>query len=296
MSSENEKKVAVITGAASGIGFALARACVLRQMHVVMADNAENSLIDSVEQLSSISSSKIFGIVCDVSKPADLLHLAEQTQQHFQRVDWLFNNAGICGNFAPVWELTSENIHKVLDINLHGVIHGIQAFLPLMFLQQHRSHIINMASFYGLCSGSNAAAYSMSKHAVLALSESLYFDLLRHNKPVDVSIVCPSFINTQLVTNSKPAHSDTLHDLFGKLITMGRPAEDVAEQIIQALEKNIFYILPDKEVKNYCEQRTQAILEQDKPHEHSIEKIITAFGLKKTTGFLKKTDIGSPAG
>src|SRR5690606_28546485 len=115
----------------------------------------------------------------------------------FKRVDWLFNNAGISGQLAPLWELTNEHIRNVMDVNLHGVIHGVQAFFPFLFMQTHRSHVINMASFYGLCSGSQMAAYSMSKHAIVALSESLYFDLQRLGKNIDVSVVCPSFASTQ---------------------------------------------------------------------------------------------------
>lgn len=273
---ESEKRVAVITGAASGIGLALAEICIQRGIHVVMADNAITTLCDKVEQLSAQDEVTVMGVVCDVTKPDSLRHLAKQTIERFNRVDWLFNNAGISGHLAPVWELTSEHIRKVMDVNLYGVIHGIHAFLPFMFKQKHRSHIINMASFYGLCSGSQMSAYAMSKHAIVALSESLHFDLQRMDKPVDVSVVCPSFANTQLLASSAPLHSNKLHHMVTDLIARSRPPEDVAELIIRDVEKNIFYILPDKEVKDYCQQRTNAITEQTKPHQHSLEKIIVS--------------------
>lgn len=273
---ESSVRVAVITGAASGIGLALTQACIRRGMHVVMADNAVSSLCDQVEKLSLESTTEVMGVVCDVTRPESLRHLVKQTFERFNRVDWLFNNAGISGHFAPIWELTSEHIRKVMDVNLFGVINGIQAFLPAMFKQRHRSHIINMASFYGLCSGSQMAAYAMSKHAIVALSESLFFDLQRLEKRVSVSVACPSFANTQLLANSAPIQADKLHDMLSDLIARSRPPEDIAEHIINEVEKDIFYILPDREVKDYCEQRTKAITEQNNPHQHSLEKIIAS--------------------
>lgn len=274
------KRVAVVTGAASGIGLALTKSCLEQGIHVVMADNDVASLCDKVEQLSEQKTADVLGVVCDVTKPASFRHLAKETYKQFNRVDWLFNNAGISGHLAPIWELTSEHIRKVMDVNLHGTINGIQAFLPLMFKQEHRAHIINIASFYGLCSGSQMAAYAMSKHALVALSESLYFDLQRLNKPVDVSLVCPSFVQTQLLNNSAPLHVDKLHLLMADLVARSRSAEDVANHIVREVEKKVFYILPDKEVKDYCEQRTKAIIEQTDPHKHSLEKIVSSLSAR----------------
>ncbi|MBA3536705.1 MAG: SDR family NAD(P)-dependent oxidoreductase [Tatlockia sp.] len=273
---ESGQQVAVITGAASGIGLALAEVCINSGIHVVMADCAVTALSNNVERLRVGAAVEVLSVVCDVSKPKDLSHLAKQTFDHFNRVDWLFNNAGISGNLAPVWELSSEHIRKVMDVNLHGAIHGLQAFLPLMFKQSHRSHVINMASFYALCSGSQMAAYAMSKHAILALSESLYFDLQRLDKPVDVSVVCPSFANTALLANSAPLDSDKLHQMVVDLLARSTPAKDVAEHIVREVKNKTFYILPDKEVKDYTEQRTKAIIEQSDPHRHSLEKVIVS--------------------
>ncbi|KTD63349.1 SDR family NAD(P)-dependent oxidoreductase [Legionella spiritensis] len=273
---DSDRRVAVITGAASGIGLALTKACIERGFHVVMADNSVSELCDRVEQLSLGAQTDVLGVVCDVAKPESLRHLAKQTFERFNRVDFLFNNAGISGHLAPIWELACEHIHKVMDVNLFGVINGIQAFLPTMFKQPHRSHIINMASLYGLCSGSQMSAYAMSKHAIVALSESLHFDLQRLEKPVSVSVVCPSFANTRLLINSTPLHSDKFHGMLSDLIARSRPPEDIAEHILNEVAKDTFYILPDKEVKDYCEQRAQAIIEQNDPHQHSIEKIISS--------------------
>ncbi|MFC3907763.1 SDR family NAD(P)-dependent oxidoreductase [Legionella dresdenensis] len=269
-------RVAVITGAASGIGLALSKRCLELGINVVMADHAVTDLCDQVEILSAEYDVEVLGVVTDVSRPDSVKQLTKQTIERFNRIDWLFNNAGISGHLAPLWELTSEHIHKVMEINLYGAIYCIQSFLPFMFKQTHHSHIINISSFYGLCSGSMMSAYSMSKHALVALSESLYFDLRRLEKPVNVSVVCPSFVNTNLLANSTPLHNSSLHSMLSELIGRSRPAEDVASHIIAEVEKNNFYILPDKEVKDYCASRSQAIVEQTEPHQHSLEKIVAS--------------------
>jgi NAD(P)-dependent dehydrogenase (short-subunit alcohol dehydrogenase family) len=270
------KRVAVITGAASGIGLALVKACILDGMCVVMADVAMLALREQAEQLRASSHVDIIDIVCDVTKPEDVEELAKQTYARFNRVDLLINNAGISGPLAPLWEQSYQHIHQVMDVNLYGAIHGVHVFLPFLFKQAHRAHIVNMASVYGLCSGSQMAAYAMSKFAIVALSESLYFDLKRLNKPVDVSVVCPSFANTQLLANSSPESSDKFHNLLSSLLERSRPPEDIAACILREIKNKTFYILPDKEVKDYCEQRTEAIINQSFPHEHSLEKIIAS--------------------
>ncbi len=268
------KPVAVITGAASGIGLALTESCLKRGMQVVMADMAIATLQEQASQLTAKYPNDVVAVACDVTKAHDLLQLRDQTFQHFHRVDWLFNNAGISGNLAPIWELTDTEIRHVFDVNLHGMISGIQAFLPKMFEQTHRSHIINMASLYAVCSGSLMYAYSMSKHAVLALSESLYFDLKRLEKPVDVSVVCPSFVSTQLLESSKTSKNNPLHNTMTDLITRSRPASDIAEYIVHEVGMNKFYIMPDKEVSEYCMERARAINESLPPHQHNMEKLV----------------------
>lgn len=274
------RKVVAITGAASGIGLALAKACLADGMHVIMADLCKKTLKQQVELLKDSSVGDVLGVVCDVTKYNDVAQFAHQAYEHFNQVDILINNAGISGALAPFWELSVQQVHHVLDVNLYGVIHGVQAFLPRMFEQTSRAHIVNMASFYGLCSGSQMAAYAMSKHAIVALSESLYFDLKRLDKPVDISVVCPSFVKTELLNNSAPESSDKLHTMMRHLLERSRPAEDIADYVLRELKKKTFYILPDKEVKDYCEQRTQSIIHQSPPHEHSLEKIIKTLSLR----------------
>lgn len=259
-----EKRVAVITGAASGLGLEMTKACLARNMQVVMADKApillQNADIEAVE--------------CDVSDLSSMQVLADTAFTRFGRVDWLINNAGIVGQIAPVWEVAPASIAQVMATNVQGVVNSLHVFLPQLFAQPQRSHVTNIASVYGLCSGSNLAAYAMSKHAILALSESLFFDLTRLAKPVDVSVACPSFANTSLLLQTKALETNPLHKSLAELMSRCREPWDVAESIIQGIEANVFYILPDKEVKGYCEDRTKAIIAQSLPHKHSLEKII----------------------
>lgn len=270
------QRTAVITGAASGLGLELSRQCLQRNMNVVMADQDVTSLCNQVEILSNEFSTDVMGVVCDVSDPESVAHLVKQSFERFESIHWIFNNAGISGQLAPVWNLRAEHIRKVMDVNLYGAIHVSQAFLPLLFNQEAPAHIINIASVYGLCSGSQIGAYTMSKHALMAFSETLYFDLKRENKNMDVSVVCPSFINTALLENSKPLHENKFHQMMTSLMERSRPAEDVASFIIKEIEKKTFYILPDSEVKQYSHEKMQAIIDHQPPHEHQLEKVMSA--------------------
>lgn len=271
-----DKKIAVISGAASGLGLALTQICLERRMSVVMADKASDALFAQAAALKLKYPDQILALTCDVTHVESVENLASETWAHFGRVDWLFNNAGIIGQLLPIWEQNPEQIRQVMDVNLYGAIHCTQAFLPNMFAQNHRSRVINMSSVYGLCSSSFLSTYAMSKQALMAFSESLHFDLQRLGKPVDVSVVCPAFMNTALLTHSAPAASSGLHTIFSELISRSQPAGDIALRIIEALEQELFYVLPDIEVKRFSEERTQAIIAQELPYKHNLEKMFTS--------------------
>jgi NAD(P)-dependent dehydrogenase (short-subunit alcohol dehydrogenase family) len=276
-------KVAVITGAASGIGLALSQICLQRGIKVVMVDKDGSRLIKEANALIALFPGSVLNKTCDITKPDEIEQLLNYVDTHCGRIDWLFNNAGIIGTLAPVWELQPEQLSQVMDVNLYGMTHVIRIFMPYLFKQQFHSHIINMGSMYGLCSGSQIAAYSMSKHAVLALSESLFYDLKRLEKPVDVSVVFPSFTDTSLLSNNSAESHSTFHESLNSLLAHSRPASDVALHIIQEVELKRFYILPDKEVKGYCEERTNAILRQENPYINNIEKLMNSLIKRKRT-------------
>lgn len=274
-------KVAVITGAASGIGLALSLHYLQHGTTVVMADKDASRLTLEAHKLITQFPGQVLSCPCDITDPTQIDLLVNLVINHSGRVDWIYNNAGIIGNLGPVWDIKPEHIHQVMEVNLFGMINIIQAFIPFLFKQGIQSHIINMASLYALCSGSQLSAYSMSKHAVLALSESLYFDLKRLEKPIDVSVVFPSFTDTSLLANPATNDNSAFHESLNSLLAHSRPALDVAKHIIQEVENKRFYILPDKEVKGYCEERSKAIVLQETPHINNIEKLINSLIRRK---------------
>ncbi|ARB90836.1 SDR family NAD(P)-dependent oxidoreductase [Legionella longbeachae] len=268
-------KVAVITGAASGIGLALTQIHLQRENFVVMVDKDSVKLKNEATRLSALFPEKILEVSCDITHPNEVAQLAQHVQSKLGRIDWIYNNAGIIGQLAPIWDLCPEQIQKVMDVNLHGMIYIIQAFAPFLFEQVFHSHIINIASLYALCTGSQTTTYSMSKHAVLALSESLYFDLKRMEKPVNISVVFPSFTDTALLSHDEHTPSQ-FKGILKSLLSHSRPAIDIADHIVQEVEQKKFYIFPDKEVKGYCEERTKAMILQDPPYVTNIEKLMGA--------------------
>ena len=265
--------VAVITGAASGIGLALAAECVSQGLSVMMVDKNEEILMQQANQLRAVARATVHAEVCDVSSEDKMLQLAKTAFATFGHVDVLINNAGISGPIAPLWELPSAQIRQVMDVNVYGIIYGIKAFLPYWFERNQTAHIVNMASVYGLCSGSQLAAYTMSKHAVVALSESLYFDLRRLEKPIQVSVVCPTLTNTNLISNSFADEPSLFHTLLNRSLEDAQSPEDVAAIIMHGVAQKIFYIFPDAEVKRYCEEYKNALMDQSAPHEHELEKL-----------------------
>lgn len=264
--------ITLITGAASGIGLALSIACLQKNMLVIMVDNDRDKLQLETTKLKSLFSDQVYDVTCDITQPEKVAQLASLVQKDFSHIDWIFNNAGIIGPMASLWELNPKDINKVMDVNVYGMIHIIQAFMPLLFKQENPSHIVNVSSLYAICSSSHVGAYAMSKHAVLALSESLYFDIQRLEKPINVSVAFPSFTDTGLLSHN--SESSPLESSLNSLLGHSRPAMDVAMLMIQEVEQNKFYIFPDKEVKGYCEERTHAMVNQETPHVNSIEKII----------------------
>lgn len=276
-------KVAVITGAASGIGLALSRVNLQNGIRVFMVDKDLGKLENEAQQLLTDFPEQVIVHRCDVTQSQEVEHLFQLIAAQVDHVDFVYNNAGIIGNLAPLWELEYEEISRVMDVNLYGMIHMIRAFMPLLITQHQPAHIINMASLYALSSGSQMAAYSMSKHAVLALSESLYFDLQRLAIPINVSVVFPSFTDTALLSPAASTVNSLFQDSLNNLLSHSRPALEVAQHIVSEVEQKRFYILPDKEVKGYAEERTHAIVMQENPHLNNVEKLMISLIKRKRT-------------
>ncbi|MHB9074574.1 MAG: SDR family oxidoreductase [Desulfobaccales bacterium] len=186
-------KGCVITGAASGIGFALAEALLHAGAVVFMADRDAQTLASSVEQLSAYSG-RVHSMPVDVTNQEQVQHMVEEAASHHGRLDVLFNNAGI-GGTIQISEVTLEHWHRIIDINLWGVIYGIHAALPIM-RRQGGGHIVNTASFAGLVPVPFQALYCATKYAVVGLSESLRFEL--EDESIHFSVVCPANVASRI--------------------------------------------------------------------------------------------------
>ena len=177
---EFKDKAAVITGAASGIGRAMADRCVQEGMKVVLAD-VELEALAKTEASMKASGATVLAVRTDVSQARDVEALAQETLEAFGDVHLLCNNAGV-GTSAAIWEITIADWEWVIGVNLWGVIHGVRVFVPIMLEQDTECHIVNTASILGLISGPGSGAYKVTKHAVVTLSETLYHELAERGK------------------------------------------------------------------------------------------------------------------
>ena len=186
-------KVAVITGGASGIGRAVADRAAGEGMKIVLGDIEEGPLKEAVDELTG-RGAEALGVVTDVSDAASVRALRDRTLDRFGAVHLVHNNAGI-GLGGPIWEVSEEDWRWILGVNLWGVIHGVATFVPLL-IAQGEGHIVNTASIAGLTAAPFLGPYNASKHAVVAISETLFKDLQAMGAPVGVSVLCPGFVQT----------------------------------------------------------------------------------------------------
>ena len=196
-----EGHVAVVTGAASGIGLAITRQLTGRGLSVVLADVEEPALLTAHDRLRA-SGACTFAVPTDVSDEKSVFDLADRTLDRFGRVDLVCNNAGVTAPAAPMWETDERHWRWVLGVNLWGVIHGIRAFVPHL-VAQGSGHVANTASMAGLSIVPLVAPYTASKHAVVAISESLRAELDVHAPAVGVTVLCPSYVPTRLSESTR---------------------------------------------------------------------------------------------
>ena len=253
-------KVAVVTGAASGIGKSLATRFAAEGMKVVLADVEQTALEATAGELSATGAS-VLAVRTDVTDGAAVTALAVRTLEHFGTAHVICNNAGVGGGAGPMWTLTAADWEWTLGVNLWGVVHGIRAFVPAL-VAQGEGHVINTASLAGLASPALMGPYVATKHAVVALSETLARDLEMAASPVRVSVLCPAFVRTKIAEShrNRPAHlANAAREGAGaagaaaarmvrEQVEGGIPAEVVAEQVVEAIREERFYILPHPEL------------------------------------------------
>ena len=265
-------KVAVITGAASGIGLGLAQHCAKEMMSVVLADINEQRLEEIAEQLRA-EGSEVLVVVTDVSKPEALEALAEQSYARFGRVDLLFNNAGVLiSGFS--WERSVEDWQWILNINLMGVVHGIKSFVPRMLNQDSPGHIVNTSSLAGLLAAPLMGPYTVGKQAVVALTETLHYELASINAKIKTSVLCPGPIATDIAGSGADrkvhsAISDEANDqLMGFLsagIAEGMSPAECAEKVFTAICDEQFWIFTHEDFKPGYQRRFDSVMDNTNP-------------------------------
>jgi len=257
---EFTNKVAVVTGAASGIGKALVAKCLDEGMQVVAADIEEDALERTVAEFQSQGKNALFSVRTDVSIEKELSALAEKTISEFGAVHLLFNNAGVAAG-GDILESSLRDWEWVLGVNLWSVIHGVRIFLPIMIEQDCECHIVNTASGAGLVPGFTPISYTVSKYGVVALSESVFLDLEQKHSKTGISVLCPGLIDTKIVdaernrpetlSNTKQADlgdgSQAIMDMLTRGTAMGMPPAEVADIVFKGIRENKLYILTHPE-------------------------------------------------
>jgi NAD(P)-dependent dehydrogenase (short-subunit alcohol dehydrogenase family) len=268
-------RVAVVTGGASGIGFGLAEAFAARGMKVVLAD-IEAEPLEAAARTLRESGAEARGVRCDVADAASVAALRDEALAQFGAVHVLCNNAGVAGTGGgATWEAPPEEWDWVMGVNFYGVIHGVRAFLPAMIEQGAPAHVVNTSSMAGLIHG--AGIYGVSKHAVVALSESLWGELRGRGHPIGVSVLCPGWVRTRIMESERnrpeaprpdpgerAAEVELMRGIIAKLVERGLEPLEVGNIVVDAILSDRFYVLPHP-WQNMVEQRMRTILDGSDP-------------------------------
>ena len=249
-------KIVVITGAANGMGKELARQFAAKGAKLSLADiDAENLAV--VEKELKAGGTAVITDVFDVSNYEAMEAFSKKTFKTYGKVDFFFNNAGVI-SVGSIWEQPLSDWKWLFDVNVMGIVHGIKAFIPAMIKQDKECRIINTASIAGLLTVENSPAYVASKFASLSLSEVLELQLQYANAKVKAHVICPAVVKTDLnhCTRHRPKNiyneNDPYYqtkdyksraDVMNSAIVVGMPVEEAVKIIIDAVEKDIFYIL-----------------------------------------------------
>ncbi|OAI38864.1 hypothetical protein AYO38_08700, partial [bacterium SCGC AG-212-C10] len=250
-------KVAVVTGGASGMGLAFANKFADEGMKVVLAD-IEAEPLAMAEAGIKAKGATVMAHRLDVSKPESVQALADRVFGEFGNVHILCNNAGVGGGAPkPTWDLSLADWEWVVGVNLWGVVHGIRSFMPRMVANGEEGHIVNTASMAGM--GNGRGVYGITKHAVVALSESLYSELAQQESKLGVSVLCPGWVNTNILDAERnrpaeygPAHNREdvppqvaqMREMVREFVRNGFAPEEVAQMVFDAIRENKFYIFP----------------------------------------------------
>jgi NAD(P)-dependent dehydrogenase (short-subunit alcohol dehydrogenase family) len=280
-------RTAVITGAGSGFGLEVARLAAARGMRLVLVDVQADAL-DRARQELEAAAATVLARRVDVSHAEAMDALGAEVRQRFGAPHFVFNNAGVAAG-GLIWENTVADWNWVLGVNLWGVVHGVRVFTPMMLAAAqadpaYRGHIVNTASMAGLLTPPNMGVYNVSKHAVVALTETLYQDLALVTDQVGASVLCPYFVPTGISQSQRnrptdlPSAAPTRSQLIGqamseKAVSSGKvTAAEVAAQVFQAIEQGRFYIYSHPKALGNVRTRLEAIVEGRNPPDPFAER------------------------
>jgi NAD(P)-dependent dehydrogenase (short-subunit alcohol dehydrogenase family) len=251
-------RVAVVTGGASGIGRALAEKLGGEGMKVVLAD-VEPGALDATARDLRARGIETLAVATDVTKADQVARLADKTLEEFGGVHVVCNNAGVFAG-GLCWTQPVADYEWVLGVNMWGVIHGIRTFVPIMLERGEEGHIVNTASMAALTANPYAAAYHMSKHAVLALSEVLYHELRGLGAKIGVSALCPEAVATKIDEcernrpptlrthddgSAVPPDVELVNGAIKAAVAGGIPTSVIADRVLRAIKEDRFYVLSD---------------------------------------------------
>jgi NAD(P)-dependent dehydrogenase (short-subunit alcohol dehydrogenase family) len=275
-------KTAVVTGAGSGIGRGIAERLAQAKMRLVLADR-DAATLQTVAQALTAAGAEVTTLVGDVSRGEDVDALAAHAKATFGKVHLLCNNAGVGGSSGPMWTLSENDWKWTLGVNLWGVIHGIRAFVGDMIAHGEEAHVVNTASIAGFVAPPFMGAYVASKHAVVALSESLARELQAAGARVRVSVLAPAWVKTNIadseryrpreLANASGARDEsvsaavrqTMFETVSKLVAAGKAPAEIAEHVVRAVVDERFYILPHAEMNKAIERRLREVLDDRYP-------------------------------
>lgn len=271
-------RVAVITGAGSGIGAAMARRFARAGMNTVVSD-IDPAAAEATRAALVAEGHEAIAVRTDVADPTAVEALAEAAWKHFGAVHLLCNNAGIVpsGRQRAIWEYPLEDWKWALDVNLMGVVHGIRSFVPRMLEQGSEGHVLTTASVAGLLSGSGSVVYGAAKQAAVRATEALYAALQERGAPIGVTLLCPGLVNTRIYQSERSRPGDLrpvtgaaeetpeLQAIAARLYGGALSPEAVAEQAHEAVLENRLYVLTSDVFDAAIRDRMQAILERRNP-------------------------------
>lgn len=271
-----ENGTAVVTGGASGMGFAMASVFAREGMNLVLADVEKGALREAVARIEALGVEAV-GVPTDVSSESEMDHLGEVARERFGVPDILCLNAGVSGGGGPSHLLTTKDWKWALDVNLYGVIHGLRVFLAGM-REKDAGHIVMTASVAGLTSFPGSLPYNATKHAVVTIAETLFGELADAKSNVAIHCLCPGVVSTNIIRSERnrpkelqnagkadvgydPAVRKQVEGFFAQ----AKPPAEVAELVLAAIMEKRFWIQTDEYFRESIRARHRAIENDEDP-------------------------------